>query len=103
MRFASYEGRYLPERPESIWGHPAGTFWWGDMQWTDEAHGKRTYRALWCVLPHSYKLADGTVKTENHPSALPVSGDVPPDSARWEWDGNAEAPTLNPSILCGGR
>lgn len=30
---------------------------------------------------------------------LPVSGDVPEGRPRWDWDGNLEAPTLNPSIM----
>lgn len=30
---------------------------------------------------------------------LPVSGDIPEGRARWDFNGNLEAPTLSPSIL----
>lgn len=38
----------------------------------------------------------------DHAKGIPVAGEdgtLPPDGPSWDWDGNLEAPTLNPSIL----
>ena len=89
MKFETYEGKYLRHPPKSLWGHPNGTFWYQDVVWTKD----RRYFALWCVLPH---------KNGPMPGALPLTGDMPENSPRWEWDGKIEKPTLKPSIVTPG-
>lgn len=104
-RFESFDGIYLPERPESIWGLPLGTFWYGETKWGPQGK-ERTYKSLWCVLPHGTFGGQG-IEIKPSPGKLPIAGDYPKDGASWSWDGNVEKPTLGPSspdnphsILC---
>ncbi len=55
-------------------------------------HG-HSYEALAFVCPGC--AVDGQAGLH----MLPVRGDVPDGRARWDWDGNEDAPTLSPSIL----
>lgn len=55
----------------------------------------RVYRALVFKCPGCVEMHEGA--TGLH--MLPVDGDIPAGYARWDWDGNVDAPTLSPSIL----
>lgn len=57
-------------------------------------HG-RHYQALMFICPGCVMKRDKS--TGLH--MLPVSGDVPENQPRWDFDGNMEQPTLSPSIL----
>ena len=66
----------------------------GAMHWTTVVHDGTDYRALLIILP---------CPPDEHPHLLYVEHDTEnwsaPGPARG-WDGNVEAPTFTPSILC---
>jgi hypothetical protein len=57
-------------------------------------YGEHHYQAILFVCPGCEASAKGSGL-----HMLPVSGDIPPGKPQWSFDGNLEAPTLNPSIL----
>lgn len=59
------------------------------------AEGEHEYEALGFRCPGCDRGGGGF-------HLLPIGGDVPDGRARWEWDGNLDAPTLHPSILTRG-
>lgn len=66
----------------------------GAFYWSEETWGGNTWRVLWIHLPYdpperSHAWSSLRVYREGEP--------VPPAPA-WQWDGNEDQPTLNPSI-----